>query len=329
MIKIIVTLPSGVMFYSVSSDGRRRQIDLADLDSEIAKPTTLIQISIPMAFNSMAIIDGQHRAYAFYEGDDRGDGQIINGLRKKLNLLVTGILYLPNGAYSDTFQQRKFESRLFSEINRNAKSVDSDTIIRITAIIDPSSPEALASKVILGLNSRSDSPFFEMFQISKTDPAPIKTASIVKYALSSLVVPENKPTSLFPYWLNKRGYKDSFSFTCAEDIDNYVRYCTSVLLEYFGAVREAFQSDWNNQAGKLKEVLCINAFLIAYRELLPLSNGPQCRKQYKDAFDNLNFSFSAKEDAPFPYAGSQYSKLAKEVISPILEAHVATKREGD
>ncbi|GEM_PF-3920259 len=84
----------------------------------------------------MAIIDGQHRVYAYYEDSEKNTQEILMcGLRKELNLLVTGIIYPNTDKYNDELERRKFESNLFVSINKNAKPVDADTLIQVQAII--------------------------------------------------------------------------------------------------------------------------------------------------------------------------------------------------
>ena len=316
---IIVTLPSGVSFQRVLSNGATEAIDVSDIDNFLGQGS--IEMMIPSSFNSMAIIDGQHRAYAFYEDDSTDEGKTINGLRKKLNLLVTGIYYVPGGEYSEAMKQRKFESKLFMDININAKSVDSDTLIQIMSVMDPTSPEALSRRVIEAMNNRNDSPFKDSFQLSKMDDSPIKTASIIKFALSSLLATDSTKPTLYKYWLIKKSHNNSFILEAERDIVDYIRFSASALIEYFKAVRDVFQSDWNAENGKLKEVLSINAFIIAFRETLDLMGGPKKSEDYKNAMSNIDFSFKGDKDNPFPYGGSQYSRLSKDIIEPALTAY--------
>ena len=320
---IIVTLPSGVSFYRISPNGQRETINASNIDNYIGREP--IEMLIPSGFNSMAIIDGQHRAYAFYEDDSDQEGRTINNLRNKLNLLVTGIYYVPGGEYSEALKQRKFESKLFMDINKNAKSVDSDTLIQIMSVMDPTSSEALSRRVVESLNNRDDSPFKDLFMLSKMDDAPIKTASIIKFALKSLVAADHGKSTLFKYWVGKKGFGNDFSLERERDIADYVRFSVGVLIDYFKAVREVFQSDWDAENGKLKETLSINAFIIALRETLDAAEGPRKNDDYKNALRLISFSFKSDDSNRFPYGGSQYSRLAKEVIEPALvsyfEAH--------
>lgn len=49
---------------------------------------------LPDEMNSICIIDGQHRVYAHYEGEENDPDEIeIANLRRKLHLLVTGLVF--------------------------------------------------------------------------------------------------------------------------------------------------------------------------------------------------------------------------------------------
>lgn len=46
-----------------------------------------------------------------------------------------------------------------------------------------------------------------------------------------------------------------------------MHFSANALVEYFKAVQEVFQSGRNTENGKIKEVLSINAFIIALRSI--------------------------------------------------------------
>ena len=263
---------------------------------------------------------GQHRVYAYYEDDPSNTiEQKIDSLRNELSLLVTGIIYPNTGPLKETFNRRRFESSIFVSINKNAKAVDADTLIQIQAIMNPTSGEAISRKVIEELNNRET--FINMFQLSKTDDAPIKTASIIQYALSSLLVAKYSSTSLYMYWLKKNGYANNFELTKDYDIKSYVNYCVNSLETYFKAIKSRFLAYWNKDS-KLLKVISLNAFVIAFRETLAHTNGPKDYNFYFSAFESLSGTLNfSKDNTEFPYAGAQYSKFAKTLIVPAIEKH--------
>lgn len=316
---IIVTLPRGISFSKVEANGCVVDVKL----DSINQYDHSIEIHIPVDFNSMAIIDGQHRVYAYYQDCDETNvnEQKIAKLRGQLNLLVTGIIYPDGGVYDDELERRKFESNLFVSINKNAKPVDADTLIQVQAIMNPTSGEAISRKTIELLNR--EEPFKNMFELSKVEPAPIKTASIIQYALSSLLVARNNENSLYHYWLLKNDESENFSLKNSEDIANYIKYCAQCLREYFKAIKSKFLSYWNKDS-KLLMVISLNAFIIAFRETLKDTGGPHDYNYYMEVFKDWNFSFknSKNEGNPFPYAGAQYSKFAKNEIIPLFLRYI-------
>jgi len=310
---IIVTLPKGVSFFKTEADGTQSLINIDD----IVKYDKNITMHIPSDYNSMAIIDGQHRVYAYYEdpNSQSEQEQKISRLRNELNLLVTGIIYPNNEKFSNDLEKRKFESSLFVSINKNAKPVDADTLIQVQSIMNPTSGEAISRKVIEKLNETG--PFKQQFQLSKVVPAPIKTASIIEYALASLLVARNTATSLYSYWLLKEGKSNDFTLVKEQDIDSYINYCVRCLNEYFSAIHSKFLSYWNNDS-KLLKVISINAFIIAFRETLMQVGGPKNSAYYQSVLSRLKMSFNDEDGAPFPYAGARYSRFAKDKLIPLF-----------
>src|SRR5262249_9033572 len=109
---IIVTLPSGTQITDVSGK---------TLDAGKINKTEPANIQLPYEFNSVGLIDGQHRVFSYYEG---GDNEAeISILRNQQNLLVTGIIYPPGLSDSDRV---KFEATIFLEINATQTNAKSD-----------------------------------------------------------------------------------------------------------------------------------------------------------------------------------------------------------
>ncbi|HIU70255.1 MAG TPA: DGQHR domain-containing protein [Candidatus Enterosoma merdigallinarum] len=310
---IIVTLPKGIYFNRVDDTGARTPVDL----ESITNYDNNIEINIPVDYYSMAIIDGQHRVYAYYQDNDENSDEEknISELRNKLNLLVTGIIYPDNEDYKD-LEKRKFESNLFVSINKNAKPVDADTLIQVQAIMNPTSGEAISRKVLERLNK--EEPFTNMFQLSKVEKAPIKTASIIQYALSNLLVAKNYESSLYHYWLRTTEKESEYILNQQKDIDEYITYCTESLKTYFKAIKSKFKSNWKKDS-KLLMIISLNAFIIAFKESLKMTDGPKNYDYYAQVFKDWDFSFSDSSEKKFPYAGAQYSRFAKEEIIPLFQ----------
>ena len=71
-------------------------------------------------------------------------------------------------------------------------------------------------------------------------------------------------------------------------------------------------------ASKILKVVAINAFIIAYRETLSLTQGPQKCNYYIELMKGWNFTFKEVEGKQFNYSGSSYAKLANNEIISIL-----------
>lgn len=316
---IIVTMPENTTF--CDSNGNSVSIENINNSKEHYK------VSIPLEYNSMAIIDGQHRVYAFYEDAIEDDEERkIAVQRDRHCLLVTGIIYPKNEEWTDE-KRRQFESRLFLSINRNSKQVDADTLIIVQSILDPTSREGLSRKVIEDMNKRD--PFENMFKMTKMSTAPISISSIVQYALVSLVDTNAKKDrrkspnkTLYYYWLIKERKAEDYQFSL-HDRDQYVKYCSQCLCKYFKAVHSHFFEEWSDPESKILKVIGINSFIIAYRETLPLTNGPQNTKYYESIMKGWKFHFKNTDEATFNYSGSNYKKLANEIIIPMFEKNIS------
>ena len=73
------------------------------------------------------------------------------------------------------------------------------------------------------------------------------------------------------------------------------------------------------------KVIGINSFIIAYREILPLTNGPQESRYYESLMKGWKYHFKDDKEEKFSYSGSNYNKLAKEVIIPLFEERIKQK----
>ncbi len=303
---IIVGLPNGVVF----RDGEGKSVELstvADFGS--------LQMQLPDEANSICVIDGQHRIFAHYEGVD-GHEKVIALLRKKLHLLVTGLVYPEK--MSD-FERRRFESELFLDINSNARPVPSDVLLYIETLKDPFSEIAVARQVLEVLNSRA--PFEGMFQMSLLDSGKIKIASIVKFALRYLVAIDadaQRPT-LFHTWgddakrdalLEQKNSKNDDAL-----LKEYVEYCASHLASYFGALRRVRAADWKDRESKILSTTSLNGFIIALRRSLGKGELRDF-DAYVAALGKLSTKFGR---ADFDYASSQYGKFSVKISAEVFE----------
>jgi len=184
---IIVTLPPETLVKAIGINGR-------EASSNDAGRVQAVAVQIPDGFDTIGLVDGQHRVFCYHEGSDRGETE-IKILRKRQNLMVTGIVYPVD--FNET-ARRSFEAKLFLEINDNQTRARSSLKHDIEVIIKPLSGIAIAKRVLQELGRRGiykgmlQTNFFD-------DPTKIKTSSIVSYGLLPLVKLSGTD-SLFAAW---------------------------------------------------------------------------------------------------------------------------------
>lgn len=299
---IIVALPDDICFQDASNHYRSMD-EISGLEGNC-------KLILPKEMNSICVIDGQHRIFAHYEsGLNSKQEKRISKLRKQLHLLVTGLVFPKDMSPADRI---RIQSEIFLDINMNAKAVPQNILLQIKRIGNPIADESLAQFVIEKLNKSGI--FQNMFQISALDTGKIKTASIVRFALRYLVTsnPVTGKQSLFMYW---NGDKEAFMQCDEGAIQDYVSFCTSVMKEYFGAIRGNFKSAWDEQDSKLLSVISINGFVIALTRQLPI-NGVNNFEYYKKAFQDWKIDFS-KEG--FQYTSSQYRKFSTQILKEVFK----------
>ena len=94
------------------------------------------------------------------------------------------------------------------------------------------------------------------------------------------------------------------------ELQNYVKYCSEILREYFGAVRKNMRKYWDDDISKLLSVISLNGFIIALTRQLGV-NGVQDFDFYDQVFSRWSFDFSSEK---FPYTSSQYRKFSNEIL---------------
>ena len=294
---IIVALPDSVAFYDEANHYKTIE-EIGELESNC-------QLVLPKEMNSICVIDGQHRIFAHYEsGIQSKQERKIAVLREQLHLLVTGLVF-PTGMSSE--ERARIQSKIFLEINSNAKPVPPNVLLQIKRISNPIADESIAQFVIEQLNKQGI--FQNLLQISTLDNGKIKTASIVKFALKYLVTvaPTEGKESLFKYW---DGDKEAFLSKNGDAIEEYVKFCTTTLRNYFGAIKKNLSKQWDDNDSKLLSVISINGFIIALTRQLRI-NGVRNFEFYDSIFSKWTFDFSK---AGFQYTSSQYRKFSTQIL---------------
>lgn len=253
---LIVTLPSTVRL----TDASGRKI----LNDDELLETKTVQIELPDEFNSVGVIDGQHRVYSYHEGNDVYENK-IGSLRKCQNLLVTAIMY-PESI--SELERTKFEAKLFLEINDEQTKARGDLKQAIELIVRPFSPTAI-SKSILSKISKSGPLSGQLEEHYFDDDHKVKTSSIVSYGLKPLIKFEGED-SLYSVW------------TCADKVkllegkeksilDEYIAFCAGEINELLLAAKLNMPRDsWQvmDKNGGLLTPTFVNGFIVCLRELV-------------------------------------------------------------
>lgn len=260
--------------------------------------------------NVIGIIDGQHRTYAYHEGDDLYEAK-ISEQRKIQNLLVTGILFPSD----ETIQKRlKFEANLFMEINSTQTNANSQLKQEIELMLNPFSSIAIAKKILYELNVSG--PLGNLIEHYWYEKGKIKTASIVSYGLKPLIkVDDIKATdSLYLIWPNaeksKLKHKDCEDFDLLKD---YVTFCVTKIRDIMIAFKsELTNEQWTiysrtTQHGILS-VTFINGILNVLR-LLIQNNKIASVVDYRAKLKSIS-SFNFRQ-----YKSSQYRKLGEDIYN--------------
>mgnify|MGYP001587669511 FL=1 len=193
-----------------------------------------VKISIPRRAGNIGIIDGQHRVFAYHEGNDEHEKR-IGTLREQQHLLATGIVY-PKDATNE--EKARFEAALFLEINDRQTRTQSALRQVIGTIVDPFSEISIAKMVVGKLAAVA--PMKGCLQQHFFDQGKLKTTSIVSYGMKHVVKLSGKD-SFYWVWTNpKKGTLSSGNNRAL--LDQYVDYCTSEITIYLAAFKKNIPS---------------------------------------------------------------------------------------
>lgn len=307
---VIVTLPSDTALNNIGSPGQN--IPPTDLLKARA-----VSIIIPGGYNTIGIVDGQHRVFCYHEGADTSESK-IGKLRKRQNLLVTGIIYPKNFTPPE---RHAFEAKLFLEINDNQTRTRSALRQDIEVIVRPFSGIAVAKRVMRGLTKKG--PYAGLFQSSYFDSASkIKTSSIVSYGLRPLVKFDGTD-SLFHAWQHpqkdrlkaqekNRQKEKNKEYSCDLGIlEEYIDFCTSKINEFFVAAKlNCAVGEWDVEADTRSPLLnptAVNGLIACLRKVIG-AEMPLAPNSHKHQFKDISsFKFSA-------YKSSNWQSLGKELF---------------
>lgn len=289
---VVVSLPAGTNFL----DDNDKDVDPGGL-TKIQQ----VKFSFAKAPNSIGLIDGQHRVFAYHR--TQNDDKTIKKEREKRTLLVTGFVY------PESWKERQrmaFEAGLFLEINANQTKVPPDVRHNVEMMTAPFSDTSIAARILFGLNSRSG-PLELAFQRYFYETNKIKTASVISYAMTGLTRPS--PTgekNLFSSWDNT----DKDEMVMNQDdllLGQYEDFCIKKINHLLKAFKSVLGSEkWTYEKTVQNYFLNttrVNAMLILLRLLIEhnLISTTQTYTQKLEKFPDFDLS---------EYKSSQYSKMA-------------------
>ena len=290
---IIVTLPPDV---------KPLNPDKTTVHPSKLNDTAPVLIRLPDRANSVGVIDGQHRIFAYHE--TRDDDAKIAKLRQQQNLLVTGIIF-PEGF--TPAEQEHFEAKLFLEINDNQTKVLPNIRQAIQVVLEPYSVVSIAARVLSGLSKFG--PLSGEIQQYYFDTNKLKTGSIVNYGLASLVKTSGTD-SLFSIWSHaeKEGV---VSATNATALEEYISFCVSTINLVLAAIRKNIPAErWTTERkveGRVLSTVAVNSFLIVTRMLV--------EKNVLLTEQALGLAFKGIADFDFgEFRSSQYARMAEKII---------------
>lgn len=269
-----------------------------------------ILIEIQDKYNIIGIIDGQHRVYAYHEGNDNYEDK-IKSLRKQQNLLVTSIICPESESQNE---KNRFEANLFLEINKNQKKLSSLLQQEIELIVSPFSTIAIGKDILNRLNANG--PLHNKLVSCSYDKNKISTASIVSYGLRPLIkLDENAVDSLFRIWndSNKLKLKDK---NCNDYKlrESYIDFCVEKIRDILLAFKQHLSENnlWEpysatNKQGVLGVVL-LNGIMNVLRLLIE-NDQVSSAEEYKKLLNGVK-TFHFRD-----FKSSQYRRMGEKLYS--------------
>ena len=259
--------------------------------------------------NIIGIIDGQHRTFAYHEGNDVYE-ESIKRLRKIQNLLVTGIIFPKTESKENRL---KFEAGLFLEINSNQKKVGQLIQQEIQMQIKPFSNIAVSKRILNMLNEHGA--LANMIELYTYEKGKIKTASVVSFGLKPLIKFDlDKNDSFYSIW-NHENKKELLEANCQNYalLDEYIKFCVKEINEVMSAFKSCLKSyEWKPYCAKASSgvltVTFINGVLNLIRLLIE-NNQLNGIDSYRDKLKSID-GFNIKQ-----YKSSQYRRMGEDIYN--------------
>jgi hypothetical protein len=293
---IVVTLPDSTKVLDPKGD---------TVAAGKLKKTSPACIQIPREFNSVGIIDGQHRILSYHEGGKFEDEIAI--LRERQNLLATGIIY-PSGVTAEAKAQ--FEAQLFLEINSTQTTAKSYLKQAIALLLTPFSEISIAKRVVNHMNEHG--PLEGEFERYSFEKEKIKTTSIVSYGVRN-IIKFHGADSLYDVWSNADKEKTQKESAVA---DLYVKYCAGQINIFLSALKESLPPErWTTNKkvpGRALSTTVINGMIVCLRRIVE-EGKERNLDSYKEKLKNVkDFKFGS-------YKSSQYGSLGRALFEKYFQ----------
>jgi DGQHR domain-containing protein len=254
--------------------------------------------------NIIGIVDGQHRSYAYHEGEDSYEKTIAK-MRDVQNLLITGILYPEE---EEQNKRIKFEAELFLEINSTQTGAKSDLKQGIEYILNPFSTTSIAKDILNKLNESG--PLGTVFEEYWFEESKLKTSSIISFGLKPIIKLDGKD-SLFTIW--KDASKSKLKGSRDQKLLNtYKEFCVEQIRNIFiGLKANILPQNWKKDVKDPNAILTVTTVngVINCLRMLVENNKTGSAEYYKKHFVGVN-NFKFKD-----YKSSQYRRLGEELYS--------------
>jgi DGQHR domain-containing protein len=292
---IVVALPGNVSL--IGAGGKPIQGNIPKL--EVGK------VVLERRFNSIGIIDGQHRVFSYHEGGK--DDASVKQLRERQDLLVTGVVFPSDMTDADRV---KVQAEIFLEINSKQTSASTDLIQDLSVLTSPYSEISIARQVLRQIGASGA--LRGKFARYGGDKGRLKTSSVVSYGVRPLVKFSGSD-SLFAKWSNSKK-ADLVAGKAGSPVEEYVKHSSQAVAVVFSAMKETVSQPWIVSSKKAPGILSttfVNGVLVLTRYLV--ANGKSLeRESLVKSFKKLQgFDFS-------PYKSSQYGAMGRAMYKAIF-----------
>ncbi|MBI2558133.1 DGQHR domain-containing protein [Candidatus Woesearchaeota archaeon] len=282
---IIVTLPNNSKFIASNEEG-------------------FGNLTFDQNFNSLCLIDGQHRLFAFVKLLNKNiDASEFEKIKEEYQLIVTGVKFLPGSDFT------KEEAKLFSDINTTQLKVNQDLLDTILTHVNPQHKRATSKSILIHLNSNGF--FRNKFKLFKLEnkllkkyenlidvnkyKSEINTNTIIGSGLVQLIKP------------NGNFYKTYLENSKNQTTPNFVVYSCNKICNFFGTLNKYYMLKNNNQDIRTSDIFDTFA-IVAF---LRLMNSFYTNSILESDFDEMlsKILFIRKPE----YISSQFNVFVKDM----------------